>query len=424
MILKIRTGKDDSAKPILRAIALPVRCAIDGDGQHQDWNTVAEAIQDAWRNATDLANWGLAQCHLIEARRQEQNGILMGDGPSPELALYTLGITKKTIKSKRRPGGKPGPRLYPDAAKWDVAGLPQSAAAILRAVEKKWRKDRRAALLLRSERIPCFRFPMPFPVNRQSWDCGVMRDGQLWVSVVLPGGRVRLQLRRGPEFVRQVAVFRRIAAGELTSGELAIYRVSASNHRRIGCTEDKPTGGGNTRQYQTMVKIVYRDTPRQKKGGAMVLLRDPDCLWVAQVCERKDFLINEDLHRRLRERMASVAAFARTVKDRHATRVQRLADDYKLEVRSGTPRVRRRQLFERCADKYDHRMRTACQQAVAALVGFAVRQGVSRIFYDPKGLEGTYNWSTLDSMLKNKCKEPAVGIELCERQGPLARRKE
>src|ERR1019366_5692205 len=70
--------------------------------------------------------------------------------------------------------------------------------------------------------LPTHRYPAPFPVPSQGWYATIEAD-QAIVSVRIEDGRYRLQLKRGPQFRRQMEAFRQVAEGEAVAGELAIY---------------------------------------------------------------------------------------------------------------------------------------------------------------------------------------------------------
>lgn len=334
------------------------------------WSELDPLLRQCWSMSTQLANWAASELALIDTLTLDRSARKLP--PMPSLApggLYALFT-----------------RSYPDRAAW--AGAAAAANCVLRAVQKKYAAERLDFLWRRSRSLPTFRYPYPFPVHNQNWSAEYGKDRVPLVGAALPGGRVVLRLRGGPEMGRQLAGFAQIVGGA-KRGELALYRKGT----------------------HAMAKLVAHLPARQPEGSTKTLLvrTDPNALWVAEIDGTRDRVWNQDHMRELIET--------------HRVWLQRVSEDTKREKR--VPRKMRRHIDQKRVDrcrKYNDRISTFCHEMSRQLVEFAARQKVATIIYDDeqKGYlgAGRFAWARLREMVRYKALERS--IEFCTGGGNVS----
>lgn len=367
---------------IPRAIALPVAGPVDAE-----WADVAAALKLAWEESTALANWAMQRLLQADVVRMPGQGPKDCPGP-PKINLYTVGIARGE---------------YPCHANW--AGATGSASSVLRKAQDHYAKHRYAVVWTRKEQ-PChFDYPFPWPVRRQEWRALLLEGARndMAVSVTLPGTRLTLRLRGGPEFARQVRTFRQIVAGEIEAGEMTLYRQRCSQgcHRRT--VSERENGGAGRTRYREMVKICVwlpRPDPGQREGS-LLLRTDPEAFWVAEIPGRmmRPWILNAD---QVRQWVVG-----------HDRYRQRTGEDLKYEKR--WPARKRRRINkgrERACDKNARRLDSWCKEAAALLANYARRQKVGEVVYDDsvRSYVPHFPWHKLAGALGNKLDEYGIAL--------------
>lgn len=312
--------------------------------------------------STRLANWAMSQLYLADGLTAERDGGRLS--AMPHLYLYGLFTAS-----------------YPGRADW--SGAAAAANCVLRAVTKKYAERRLDVLGRGACSLPSYRFPYPFPVHNQNWSPYYGEGNVPLVDVSLPGDRVTLRLRGGPEMGRQLAGFREIVAGA-KRGELSLHR----------------------RGRREMVKLVAHFPARAREAGVntMVLTTRPDCLWEAHV-EGPDG--RKTYPRRWQQ------DHVRSWVLRHDAWLRGVSEDTKREKR--VPRRQRRHIDhareDRCR-KYRDRLETYCHEASKQLADFALRQGVSSVIYDDgvKEYLPHFPWHSLKEKLAYKLGERGISL--------------
>lgn len=323
---------------VTRAVRLEVREFVaDADAP------VPEAFlppwHQAWRLSTDLANWAGRELLVHDVRRTPDMETL------PEyvsLNLYRHWNTTVPEATRRA---------------WD--GATQSAAAVLKLVEQKWKADRYKALWRGNVTPSFFRYPHPVVVPAQAARLGWRTHpggGRVpVVSLLLPGfGRVAVAADHGRDWKRNIALYDLLASGAAVRGDV---RVVARRDR------DRVTG--------VALFVAGRFPVATGPGGTKVatVRTAPDALLVVEVPGRQPFyLYRPDL-------IGHVAARSRYRDWR--------AHDLKREKRWPAEQRRRFVLAGQPATaKYDHRVRTITQQCVRSVADFVARQRCATVEYD------------------------------------------
>src|SRR5690606_1153258 len=156
---------------VLRAVTVPVAGPVEGT-----WPELREALKSCWRASTRLANWCVAELYRSEPPRAA------GDEKMPPMT--------------RR-------YLYPEARAMAPEMDATSVTSLLRSVEARYAARRLAAIWRRSEALPSYRYPVPYPIHNQAWSLERGEGGEWIVSARLGGQRRRLRLRGGRAFARQ-----------------------------------------------------------------------------------------------------------------------------------------------------------------------------------------------------------------------------
>lgn len=359
---------------VIRAAELPVNKCLD-----MPWPEFCKLVHGCWAHSTALANWSVQQLAIADLVRTP------GMEKPPKRGFVNLyAVAKKS---------------YPDWGWW--AGAYKQAGSVLREAEKRYgamRKD----ILRFSASLPTFRYPHPYPVHNQSWEAR-FDDGKPVVRVQFPGGSVDLELRGGPEFGRQLALFRRLVEGKAKKCALAVRGHLTSSSNRRGTMEERTPGGGDRKHWRILVKFVVKTEAAERTADrVLTLCTDPQALWVAELDGRRAWVLNADHVRR-----------ACLWQESHRLRLQRWAEDTKAERRSDP--YRRRQFNEsreRCCLKHARRMDSWVKESVSHLLRFCLRQRVGTVAYLGRdaGFMPGFPWYKLNARLVDALK--AEGIEV------------
>lgn len=361
---------------ISRAFSLPVQACDPKEG----WET----IRECWRHATTFANWCV---HVLATRDVIR---LPGMESLPKMTpcdLYALAFGRKKEKRGREDPGKVLPAVSASYAGGEFfGGAMTSASSIIHDVQSKYIRDRLAVIWLRKQALTTYRYPHPWPVYAQAWHKAWLdSDQRPHVEVALPGGRVVLRLRGGPEFARQMGQFRQIVQEDLPRKQLLIceHLVIGDSHRPA------------VKDRRVMLKMVAAFPPRENAGHRTLnLFTTPEAFWVAELDGRQAWVLNSDHVRRVMDWKAI-----------HTARLERLRQDAKAEVRMTGRRERawQRSLGRVCL-KMDRRMDSWLHESAAHLVSFAVRQRVGEVIYDDscRDFIPSFPWYTLSQRLADK----------------------
>lgn len=338
-----------AADTVCRAVAFPVTptsCA---------WKDLDPLLAAAWAEATALANWAVLEMAKADVARTPAMAELP---PAPRVPLYRLF------------------QAYAGRAAW--AGAAAAANCVLRAVQRKYLKERFDVVWRRARALPTFRYPHPFPVHNQAWACRLEgKDAVPTVTLGLPGGRVEVRMANRAEMRRQVALFRLLADGTAKRGEAALYK----------------------KGKHTLLKLVGHFPRPKDEGltGTLCVRTDPHAFWVSEQDGRAPWVVNADHVRRW------AAA--------HHAYLQRVAEDTKHEKRwpAGMRRHINRSRALRCR-KHNDRLATWCHEAAKMLAQFALRQKAAEVLYDDQdlGYLASFPWARLRENLKNKLDERGI----------------
>lgn len=359
---------------VIRAFELPLQGCMA-----ETW----PLLRECWRHSTELANW----CVFELARA---DGPLLDKHPGVKgrklKGLY--GLASETFKMK--------------TGWW--AGACISASTICRDVESAYRRERNKVVRLHKQSLRTYRYPYPWPVHASGWKAaGLDESGKPWIDVALPGGTVRLHLRGGPEFGRQLTLFRCVVKGDLPRLALSIREQPCSTgcHRPHGA--EKAAGGGQSRPMRVMVKMVARLPVLEKPGDrVLTLCTDPRAFWVAELDGRQAWVLNADHVKRAQDWINA-----------HEDMLDRLSQDTKAERRLRTGRLRQLQeARQKRVQKHHDRVASWLHEITAHVVGFAVRQRVGAVVYHDRdrGFISRFPWARLKGLLADKLK--AAGITL------------
>jgi hypothetical protein len=348
-------------KTIVRAVTFPVLAA-----EGMEWKELNARLTEVWGLATRLANWAVTELAKSDVTRTAKMEKLPKRGP-----FYLYGRFGKKC---------------PDRKLWE--GATKSAGSILRSVERSYDTERINVIWYGSASLRNYRMPTPYPVHNQSWKPILTSNGRPAVDVTLPGGRLVLLLRSGPEFRRQLAGFRILLDDPELRGEVSIYRRGTGSKRRV------------------MVKMVGRFLRKEPTEGVKTMLvrTDPATFWVAEVEGRSPWIVNADHVKRWQ------AA--------HGVYRQRIGEDTKHEKR--WPRKMRENINKsrelRCQKHHD-RIDSWNHEATAMLVKYAQRQGVSEVIYDDscRSYLPAFRWHDLKTKFAHKL--DAAGIAFVAKPG-------
>lgn len=377
---------------LIRSVSVPVNECLS-----MPWKDFMKLLHGAWRESTDLANWASHTLRLNDVTRTPAMKELPTLKP---VDLYALAFGRAKPGKPRKEGRGPLPVVEAQygGTGWD--GCKIAAASLLRWVDRKYRKERGKIIWRRERRTPEFLYPVPFPVHQQIWDVWLNERNQPVIAVQLPGGRVSLRLRQGPEFVRAMKILQQIEAGEVAKQELKICRQRSFARARLD--EQRAPGGGHRETYRVMLRISYRIE-------AAVVADDG----IAECKTGKDPFVtltipgshNWVLH----------APWAQNWITEHRRFLDCFADDLKFEKR--WPARKRKNLNryrERRCEKHARRMKSFIQQTAAQIVGHAKRNKIGRLLWDAtdRSFAESFPWFQLEAQIQNKCDEMGIVLQI------------
>ena len=357
---------------VLRAVTFPVVGPVG-----IDWPSLRVMLRDSWSETTACANFLMTELYSRDCRRNGQEKL-----PKWEV-----------------------PYLYPATARFRLPST--SRAALEQAIKGKYRAKRYDLLWTCECSLPNFRYPVPYAVPNQAWRARFGTEEERLANVPLVAlpfvgneGRITLRLRGGAEYRRQLAAFRKIVSGEAIQGELAIYRVRAS----------EPDGRNGDRSneaarpvWRVLAKLVAwfpRAAPTARTAERFFNLRtDKDCFLYGVLQDREEpWIVNAD--------------HVREWCFQHRRWLQRMSEDAKHERRK--PKRRRARTlveYDSRGGKHKHRMDSFVRETAAHTVAFAARNNVTRICYDAteSGYLPSFPWFAFRGRLEQVCME--TGIE-------------
>jgi hypothetical protein len=366
-------------------VTFPVAAPLD-----RNWTALRADLQQCWARSTSLANWAIRELAKHDVVRQPGQEKIP---PMPPCYLYGLAA-----------------QSYPAWSEW--AGSYAAAQSLLRAVEQKYRKER-LATVWRSERsLSSYRYPVPYPIHNAVWKARYEEiegdDGQVMrvpvVDVKLASHDWTLRLRSGRERWRQLAAFAQLVSGEAVQGELALYRVRASQGAHRSAGHERAPGGGADFRTRLIVKLVAW-LPREQRNGAkpkhgtLEVRTGTHALLVAVHAKREQpwVLKQHQVRRWVRQ---------------HQRRLLELNEDAKSQRRRLKDRWQQTQDYlDKITHRHRCRLKTFCDTASAWLVNFAERLGVAELRYDDS--ERGYcdlPWSELRQLIARKCDDKRIGF--------------
>lgn len=345
----------------LRAVTMVVASPLD-----MNWAELYAELRKLWMSSTQMANWCMTRLRAADP------------------AIRT-GSDGKMVAFKQ-------PYLYPEARALWTEHPPQSITSLLQTAQSKYSKSRLDVVWRFAAALPTFRYPVPYPLHNQAWSASLDtfggQDGDAQCPVVslrLGGRRVRLRLRGGPEFSRQLGQFRQIVDGKAVQGELAIYPVTRRGPANRGSGEDSK----RTKLLVKMVAWLPTAAPRARDGVA-TLSSDEHALLVLTT-PHGQWTLHADLAARWQAE--------------HRRALQHLADDTKYEQRR--PERRRRMMArgrDHMVEKHHNRIDSFLHQAAAWTAAKCDRARVARLTLDltPRGRFESFPWHRLSILLAEK----------------------
>lgn len=384
-------------KWLVRSVSVPVQECLS-----QPWPDFCRLLHQCWQHSTSLANWA---AHTLRAADVVRTPGLAQLPPLAPVDLYALAFGRAKEGRPRKEGRPPLPVTAPQydgGAFWGGAKI--AAATLLRKVDRKYRQERGKIVWRRERRTPEYLYPYPFPVHQQAWEVIFTERDQPVILAALPGGRVSLRLRQGPEFLHARKLLREIEAGDAAKLELSLCGQSSHAHARTA--DERRPGGAHTKGLRIMVRIACRREARDAPGEKTAVVRtgaDP-FLSLVVLGEERPWVLH--------------APWARMWIVEHTRFLRQFADDLKYEKR--WPAHKRRGLNhyrERRCEKHDRRMKSFLQQTAAQVAGHAARRKCGRLVWDDADRSFTepFPWHALRQCVQNKCDE--LGLVL-DARGP------
>lgn len=389
------TDDRDQKRWLIRSIALPVQ-----ECTSMPWPEFMRLLHGCWRQSTDLANWASQTCARNDVTRTP------GMTQLPKynaLDLYALAFGREREKRGRTPD-KVLPVVAPQYDGGEFwTGAKITAASLLRRVQAKYIRERGKIIWRRERRTPEFLFPYPFPVHQQAWAPMLLDKGRPVVAVGLPGGRISLRLRNGPEFASQMAVFRKLVDGDVGQQELVLTRQRSFRAGHTRQDSQRLPGGGHGNSYRVMVRIAYRiESYAADPAAKHASLRtggDP-FLTLLVPGEERQWLLH--------------APWVQNWIVEHTRFLQDFSDDLKYEKRWPTTKRRGLNRYrERRCEKHSRRMKSFLQETASQVVGHAKRRGCGRIVYDDsdRSFAESFPWHLFATGLQHKCDSEGLVLE-------------
>ena len=327
-----------SKQYVLRAVTLPVVSPLD-----LTWTELNAALRQMWAATTQASNWMLTELFACDVRRTSEEKM------PPMESVY----------------------LYPEARVRFPVLPSQSVAALEQAVKAKYRAKRYDVIWRCASSLPTYRYPTPFPVPNQAWSL-VFENEQPVVSVRIANQRVRMRLKSGPRFHRQLSALRHLNDGRAVPGQLDLYQ----NSNGLLCK---------------MVAWLPRRRHQAEYGrqGTLSVRTDAHALLIALNTKDERLWTYHGDH--LRRWSAE-----------HGAQLDRWSADSKAELRPEVPFADRRALAVR---KYHLRMESACHQAAALVVGYALRRRFAEVDYQDREQRffAQFPWARLRELIAQKC---------------------
>ena len=329
---------------LIRAIALPVASPLDCG-----WKELRATLHGMWAATTQASNWLLTELYARDVRRGDE----------------------------ARMPAMPKLYLYPEARQRFPTLPPGTLAALEQKVKRNYRAVRYDTIWTCAASLATYRYPAPFPVPNQCWSIDEEGTAPV-VSVRIGDQRVRLRLKSGARYRRQLDSVSKIIAGEAVRGELTIYQ----------------------RADDTMCKIVAwlpRPTLPEGPSGVLTVRTSNHAIVVAfNARDERIWTYNGDQIRRWHAE--------------HRAQLQRWAEDTKAEHRPVPPFAERRADAVR---KYHNRMGTGCHTIASLIVNYALRRKFVGVRYDDS--DRTYceqfPWFDLKLKVAQKCDAAGLSFE-------------
>lgn len=343
---------------VLRTISMSVASPLDCR-----WDELRKVLRLVWGQTTAASNWMMTELYARDVRRGSQEKM------PPMERVY----------------------LYPEARRRFPALPSQTVASLERAVQRKYSSARYAVIWTGSASLPTHRYPTPFPVPSKAWH-GTIEGDRAIVSVRIGDARMRLRLKRGPQFRRQMAAFKQIVRGEAVSGELALY-----DRAGLMCK---------------MAVWLPRAVSESEGSNTLTVRTRKDCLLVAvNVKDKALWRYNGDQLRRWAAE--------------HRAQLQRWSEDQKYEARPVPAFAARR---EAAARKYRNRLNSATHEIAAHVAAYAARHHFAAVRYDDADhsyLGDGFPWYRLRALLAENLDArgitlKAIGPSGLETPEPLA----
>jgi len=329
---------------LLRAVALPVASPLDCG-----WKELRATLHQMWAATTQASNWLMTEFYARDVRR----------GNEAQMPAM------------------PNVYLYPEARERFPVLPPRAIAALVQKVKRTYRAKRYDTIWRCAASLPTYRYPSAFSTPSQAWS--IHEEGMAPVVSVRIGNRdIRLRLKSGARYRRQLDSVSKIIAGEAVRGELSIYQ----------------------RTENIMCKFVAwlpRPGAQEHRSGVLTVRTSTHALIVAfNARDERIWTYNGDQIRRWHAE--------------HWAQLQRWAEDTKAEHRPVPPFAGRRTNSVR---KYHHRMETACHTIASLIVNYAIRRKFAAVRYDDS--DRTYceqfPWSELKLRVAQKCDAAGLTFE-------------
>lgn len=336
----------------IRAIVVPIASAVsEGQATQDDWRQLRDALHEAWTRSTEATNWALRRLLTNDVQRDP------GEAKCPKMpAIYLYGER-------------------------DWSGWSQSAAAVLRATEAKYRSCRYEVVWTGSRQLPSMRFPQPYPVHNAAWRLTEGPDGGVSFGCLLPTGRIAVRLKGGHRYRRQLAGLRHLIEHPELRGEASIYK----------------------RGNDIVVKLVGwfpRDKQRDATGTMYVLTDKESFLVGLNARDERLWIIHGDR--------------AREWSRRYYAGLQRWRDDQKYEMRH--PKRQQRKTAEdqqKRTRKFRNRINTFVDESAAQIVNHAKRRRLAKIVYNDSetGYYRDFPWYRLRDAIQTRCHQAGIEFE-------------
>lgn len=301
-----------SKKFTVRAVTFPVVKPLG-----VEWPEFGKALRQAWQDVTSLANITVQELFRADVVRTPDMEKLP---PAPKVNVYKIGRER-----------------FP---KMDSVVV----AAVVRAVQSKYNRERWGVIWQRNTALPVFNSPQPLPIPARNWRAEMTESGVV-VDLPVSGVRYRLALRGGRDYARQTAAVQKVCDGTLK-----------------GCQMDLLMKGDSV-----MVKIaLYMEKQSAAVDPEKVLFvsSDPQSILVAHGKETELWRFNGDhVPRWIAE---------------HKKRLQRLSDDNKFEHRT-EQNSHLSEAREKLVEKHAARMDTLLHTIARSTVNYSARRGYGKI---------------------------------------------